>query len=140
MEPQNLPPHERADGRRARSTGGPSWPKSVSIQQRGAVVELGLSGELDVATAPPLGEAMARLRSGSGRAKTIVIDTSDVDRVAEAGYRALQAALVGPNGVWDPKTALIVGPAVARFEAEVSAAGRAGALHVMGGRVPRCAR
>jgi hypothetical protein len=112
----------------------------VSIQQRGAVIELGLSGALDVATAPRLRDVMARLRSDGGRAMTIVIDTNDVDRISDAGYRALQAALVRPNGLWDPRTALVVGPVVAGFEAEISAAGRAGALHVLGGRVPRRAR
>lgn len=94
----------------------------VSIQRRGAVIDLGLSGDLDMATASRLGETMAWLRLSTGSATTIVIDTSDVDFVAAAGYRALQAALVGPNGLWDPRVALIVGPAVARLEAAISAA------------------
>ena len=81
---------------------------ALSIQRRGAVIELGLSGELDMATARRLGDAMARLRSESGPATPIVVDTSDVDRVTDAGYRHLRAALVGPNGLWDPKVALIV--------------------------------
>jgi STAS domain len=94
----------------------------LSIERRGAVVDLGLSGDLDMATASRLEDAMTWLRLSSGPATTIVIDTSDVDFVAAAGYRALQAALVGPNGLWDPHVALIVGPAVARLEAAISAA------------------
>lgn len=95
---------------------------ALSIQRGGAVIELGLSGDLDMATAPRLREAMAWLRFSSEPATTIVIDTTDVDFIAAAGYRALQAALVGPNGLWDPRVALIVGPAVARLEAAISAA------------------
>jgi hypothetical protein len=94
----------------------------LSIRRRGAVIELGLAGDLDMATAPRLGEAMAWLRFSRGPAATIVIDTSDVDFIAAAGYRALQAALVGPDGLWDPRVALIVGPAVARIEAAIVAA------------------
>jgi anti-anti-sigma factor len=95
---------------------------ALSIQRGGAVIELGLSGDLDMATAPRLREAMAWLRFSSEPATTIVIDTTDVDFIAAAGYRALQAALVGPNGLWDPRVVLIVGPAVARLEAAISAA------------------
>jgi hypothetical protein len=95
---------------------------ALSIQRPGAVIELGLSGDLDMATAPRLGEAMAWLRFSGDPATTIVIDTSNVDFIAAAGYRALQAALVGPNGLWDPRVAPIVGPAVARLEAAISAA------------------
>lgn len=97
---------------------------TLSIARRGGVLELGLSGELDMATAPRLGEAMAWLHLSGGPATTVVIDTSDVDFVSAAGYRALQAALVGPHGVWDPRVSLIVGPAVARLEAAISAARR----------------
>jgi hypothetical protein len=93
----------------------------LSIRRRGGVIELGLAGDLDMATAPRLGEAMAWLRFSRGHASTIVIDTSDVDFIAAAGYRALQAALVGPDGLWDPRVVLIVGPAVARLEAALSA-------------------
>jgi hypothetical protein len=99
---------------------------AMSIQRRGAVIELGLSGDLDMATAQRLGDAMAWLRFSSDPTTTIVIDTSDVDFIAAAGYRALQAALVGPNGLWDPRVALVVGPAVARLEAAISAASGAG--------------
>jgi hypothetical protein len=93
---------------------------TLSIRRRGAVIELGLSGELDMATAPRLGEAMAWLRFSGGPGTPILIDTSDVDFISAAGYRALQAALVGPNGLWDPRVALIVGRAVARLEAAIS--------------------
>jgi hypothetical protein len=55
-------------------------------------------------------------------ATTIVINTTDVDFIAAAGYRALLAALVGPNGLWDPRVALIVGSAVVRLEAAIAAA------------------
>jgi hypothetical protein len=93
---------------------------AVSIRRRGSVIELGLSGELDLATAPRLGEAMAWLRFSGGPGAPILIDTSDVEFISAAGYRALQAALVGPNGLWDPRVALVVGPAVARLEAAIS--------------------
>jgi hypothetical protein len=99
---------------------------ALSIQRGGAVIELGLSGDLDMATSQRLGDAMAWLRFSSDPTTTIVIDTSDVDFIAAAGYRALQAALVGPNGLWDPRVALVVGPAVARLEAAISAASGAG--------------
>jgi hypothetical protein len=92
----------------------------LSIDRRGAVVELGLSGELDMATAPRLAQAMAWLRSSSGAATTIVIDTRDVDFIAAAGYHALQAALVRPDGLWDPHVVVIVGPVLTRFEAAIS--------------------
>jgi hypothetical protein len=104
----------------------------VSIRRRGNVIELRLAGALDAASAPRLGEAMALSRVMSstphaahraardgrrGHAATIVIDTSDIVDVDAAGYRALQAALVGPDGLWDRAVAWIVGPAVALFEA-----------------------
>jgi len=104
----------------------------VSIRRRGNVVELSLCGALDWASAPRLGEAMALARDMAGRRRstpplapggrrrgggaTIVIDTGAVALVDPAGYRALQAELVGPNGLWDPGVAWIVGPAVAAFE------------------------
>ena len=93
----------------------------VSVERRGAVVALELSGELDMATAPRVGEAMAWLRAGTRPRTTIVIDTTGVDFIAAAGYRALQAALVRPDGLWDPRVLLVVGPAVARLEAAISA-------------------
>jgi anti-anti-sigma factor len=94
----------------------------VSVERRGAVVALNLSGDLDMATAPRVGEAMAWLRASSGPGTTIVIDTTDVDFIAAAGYRAVRASLVGPNHRWDSHVALIVGPAVARLETAISAA------------------
>ena len=106
----------------------------LSIRRRGAVIELGLAGDLDMATAARLGEAMAWLRFSRGPAATIVIDTSDVDFIAAAGYRALQTALVGPDGLWDPRVALIVGPAVARIEAAISAASTPSARRSEAGR------
>jgi hypothetical protein len=66
------------------------------------VVELSLSGELDLATAPRLAEAMAWIRASSGVATTIVIDTGEIEFMAAAGYHALHAALVRPDGLWDP--------------------------------------
>jgi hypothetical protein len=115
--------HDNPRPTRAAAAAGRAPPGmlGLSIQRRGSVIDLGLSGDLDMATAPRLGEAMAWLRVSSGPGTTIVIDTSDVDFIAAAGYRALQAALVGPNGLWDPRVALIVGPAVARLEAAISA-------------------
>jgi hypothetical protein len=121
----------------------PPWAAlDVSIQRRGNVVELSLTGHLDVATALRLGEAMTLARDmatprcpseptgsrrrGRGHEATIVIDTSDLDRVDAAGYQALQAALLGPNGLWDPGVAWIVGPAVATLEASVYSAGHEG--------------
>ena len=104
----------------------------VSIRRCGNVVELSLSGALDLASAPRLGEAMALardmasmrcsvhpVRAGDrrrGHGATIVIDTGDIALVDSVGYQALHAALVGPNGLWDPGVAWIVGPAVATFE------------------------
>jgi hypothetical protein len=115
--------HDNTRPARATAAAGraPAGMLGLSIQRRGSIVDLGLSGDLDMATAPRLGEAMAWLRLSSGPATTIVIDTSDVDFVAAAGYGALQAALVGPNGLWDPRVTLIVGRAVARLEAAISA-------------------
>jgi hypothetical protein len=114
----------------------------VSIRLRGNVVEMSLAGPLDMASVPRLGEAMTLARDmastrrsarqvGTGGCRrrhgaTIVVDTSDVVLVDSAGYRALQAELVGPNGLWDPGVAWIVGPAVATFEASTCAAPRAG--------------
>lgn len=105
----------------------------VSIRRRGTVVELSLCGALDWASAQRLGEVMALARDMAGRRRstppvrpggrrrrrraTIVIDTGDIALVDAAGYQALQAELVGPNGLWDPGVAWIVGPAVAAFEA-----------------------
>jgi hypothetical protein len=93
----------------------------LSIQRRGAIIELSLSGDLDMATAPRLAEALAWLRASRGAAATIVIDTSDVEFIAAAGYHALQAVLVRPDGLWDPHVVLVVGPALTRFEAALSA-------------------
>lgn len=136
METQHIPTSSRvsASGRdghrsitlvttRATAATGRSPPGmlGVSIRRWGSVVDLGLSGDLDMATAPRLGEAMAWLRLSGGPATTIVIDTSALGFIAAAGYRALRAALVGPDGLWDARVILIVGPAVARLEAAVSA-------------------
>lgn len=93
----------------------------LSIHRRGAIIELSLSGDLDMATAPRLTQAMAWLRSSSGPDTTVVIDTTDVDFLAAAGYHALQAALVRPDGLWDPHVALVLGPVFTRFEAAISA-------------------
>jgi anti-anti-sigma factor len=95
---------------------------AMSIERRATMIELGLAGDLDMATAPRLRDAMAWLRISSDPTTTVVIDTSDVYFIAASGYRALQAALVGPNGLWDPRVILIVGPAVARLEAAITAA------------------
>jgi hypothetical protein len=118
--------HREGDSGLARAAAAVGRPRpgmlALSIQRGGAVIELGLAGDLDMATAPRLTEAMAWLRFSSGPTTTIVIDTTDVNFIAAGGYRALQAALVGPNGLWDPRVALIVGPAVARLEAAISAA------------------
>lgn len=97
----------------------------LSIRRRGGVIELGLVGDLDMATAPRLGEAMAWLRVSRGPAPTIVIDTTDLDFVAAAGYHALQSVLVRPDGLWDPRVVLVVGPALARREAAISASSTA---------------
>jgi hypothetical protein len=74
----------------------------LSIHRRSTVIELDVSGELDMATAPRLGDAMAWLRLSSSPATTIVINTSGVHFIAVAGYRALLSAPVGPDGLWDP--------------------------------------
>jgi hypothetical protein len=94
----------------------------LSIHRRSTVIELDVSGELDMATAPRLGDAMAWLRLSSSPATTVVINTSGVHFIAVAGYRALLSAPVGPDGLWDPRVSIIVGPAVARLEAAISAA------------------
>jgi anti-anti-sigma factor len=110
------------DRRRGAPRRPPPGTLDLSIQRRGGVIELGLAGDLDMATASRVGEAMAWLRFSRDPAATIVIDTRDLDFVAAAGYRALQAALVGPDGRKDPHIVLIVGPAVARLDAAISAA------------------
>jgi hypothetical protein len=99
----------------------------LSVHRRGAVTELGLAGELDVTTAPRLAEAMTWLRFNGGRARTIVIDTTDLDFISVAGYRALEAVQLRPDGVWDPRVVLVVGPVLSRLEAAISAASTAGA-------------
>jgi hypothetical protein len=108
----------------------------VSIQRRGNVIELSLAGALDIASASRLGEAMALAREMAttqrnahpaardfprGHTTTIMIDTSDIDVVDSSGYQALQEALVGPNGLWDPGVTWIIGPAVVTFEASIYA-------------------
>jgi hypothetical protein len=105
----------------------------LSVRRRGALIELGLAGDLDMATAPRLGEAMAWLRFSRGPAPTILVDTTDLDFIAAAGYHALQAVLVRPDGLWDPRVVLVIGPALARFEAAISASS------TPGGRLnPKC--
>jgi hypothetical protein len=111
-----------SDGGAAAARRPPPSTLDLSIRRRGAVIELGLAGDLDMATGPRVGEALAWLRFSRGPAPTVVIDTSDLAFISAGGYRALQAAQVGPNGLWDPRVALIVGPAVARLEAAISAA------------------
>jgi anti-anti-sigma factor len=94
----------------------------VSIHRRGDVVELALAGDLDLATAHILREAITWLRFTQELGQTIVVDTRSLDFVAVAGYRALLAALVRPDGVPDPAVVCIVGPVVARFESALGAA------------------
>lgn len=110
-----------SDRAAAASRRSPPSTLDLSIRRRGAVIELGLSGDLDMATAPRVREAMAWLRFSRGARPTVVIDTTDLAFISTGGYRALQAAQVGANGLWDPRVALIVGPAVARLEAAISA-------------------
>lgn len=101
----------------------------LSVRRHGALIELGLAGDLDMATAPRLGEAMAWLRFSRGPAPTIVIDTTDLDFVAAAGYHALQTVMVRADGLWDPRVVLVVGPALARLEAAISASSTPGPWH-----------
>jgi anti-anti-sigma factor len=107
----------------------------VSIRRRDHVVELGLAGDLDLATAHRLREAMTWLRFTLDRDQTIVIDTRALDFVAVAGYRALRAELVGPDGVPDRSVVCITGPVITRFE---SALGTALASGVS--RIPHASR
>lgn len=100
----------------------PAGVLDMSIRRRGDVVELALAGDLDLATAHLLREAMTWLRFTQERGQTIVIDTRPLGFVAAAGYRALRAALVRPNGLPDPDVVCIVGPVVARFESAVGTA------------------
>ena len=102
-------------------TGAPGT-LGVSICRRNGVVELSLSGDLDLATAPRLGRAVAWLRSRGDPTVTIVINTTDVDFVAAAGYHALRAVLVRPDGLRDPRVVLVVGPALTRLERAIAAA------------------
>jgi hypothetical protein len=54
--------------------GRPAGTIELSIHRRGGVIELDVSGELDMATAPRLGEAMVWLRMSSCPATIIVIN------------------------------------------------------------------
>jgi anti-anti-sigma regulatory factor len=92
------------------------------IRRRGDVVELALAGDLDLATAYLLRDAMTWLRFAQEPGQTIVIDTRSLAFVAVAGYRALRAALLRPGGVPDPGVVCIVGPVVARFESALRTA------------------
>jgi hypothetical protein len=94
----------------------------LSIRRCDHVIELGLAGDLDLATAHCLREAMAWLRFTQKRDQTIVIDTRALDFVAVAGYRALRAELVGPDGLPDPSVVWIVGPVITRFESALGTA------------------
>ena len=107
----------------------------VSIRRRDHVVELGLAGDLDLATAHLLREAIAWLRFTQERDQTIVVDTRGLDFVAVAGYRALRAELVGPDGAPDRSVVCITGPVITRFE---SALGTALASGVS--RIPHASR
>jgi hypothetical protein len=120
---RDVPRHDNTRPTRATAATGRAPPGmlGLSIRRWGSVIDLGLSGDLDMATAPRLGEAMAWLRISGGPATTIVINTTALEFIAAAGYRALRAALVGPDGLWDARVSLIMGPAVARLEAAVSA-------------------
>lgn len=93
----------------------------VSIRRHDRVVEIALAGDLDLATAPRLREAMTWLRFSRDPGQTIVIDTRRLEFIAAAGYRALRAELVGPDGSADPSVACIDGRAVARLESAISA-------------------
>jgi anti-anti-sigma factor len=105
-----------------RSPAPPPTALDVSIRRQGDVVELALAGDLDLATAHVLREAMTWLRFAQAPGQTIVIDTRSLDFVAVAGYRALRAAMVRADGTPDPGVACIVGPVVARFESALGAA------------------
>jgi anti-anti-sigma regulatory factor len=107
----------------------------LSIRRGDRVVELGLSGDLDLATASRLREAIAWLRFSRERDQTIVIDTRHLDFVAVAGYRALRAALVAPDGSPDPSVVCIDGPVVARLESAITASRTSGTS-----RTPRASR
>jgi anti-anti-sigma factor len=105
-----------------RSPAPPPATLDMSISRRGDVVELALAGDLDLATAHILREAMTWLHFAQTPGQTIVIDTRSLEFVAVAGYRALRAAMVRTDGTPDPGVACIVGPVVARFESVLGSA------------------
>lgn len=85
----------------------------LDLRQRDRLVELQLTGDLDLATAPRFTAAMAWLRRRYRR--TIVIDTRRLRFVDLAGYRALRASLDGPDGRRDPRVVYVVGDVLARL-------------------------
>jgi anti-anti-sigma regulatory factor len=101
---------------------------SLCVVDRVGHVELRVAGELDMATAPRLIEAVRWLRRSSDR--IVVVDTRAVGFVGVAGDRALRVVLTADDGRRDPQVALVIGPAVARMRTMLTAAGA-------GGRRPR---
>ncbi|HLM64909.1 MAG TPA: hypothetical protein VK306_11475 [Acidimicrobiales bacterium] len=95
----------------------------MRVLSRPWLVELRLDGELDMATAPRLAEAVAWLRRGG---RTVVVDTRGLVFVGVAGERALRAAVTGPDGGRDPQVLIVVGAAVGRLRRMLALAVRAG--------------
>lgn len=85
----------------------------LDLEQRDHLVELQLAGDLDLASAGRLTAAMAWLRRRWRH--TIVIDTTRLDFVDLAGYRALKNSVYGPDGTRDPRVVYVVGAALARL-------------------------
>lgn len=122
------PPHARHD--HPAGTGRPPAPAPVpppvdgglvlDLHQRDHLVELQLAGDLDLASAGRLTAAMSWLRRRWRH--TIVIDTTGLDFVDLAGYRAFKSSLYDADGGRDPRVVYVVGAALARLVNHIRAA------------------
>lgn len=109
------------------SSAPPSSSIDTSVSDAGLHIEirsdsgpLRLRGDLDLAAAPLLTDAVAsyRLRHPD---RHVVIDTSELHFIDVSGLRALQRAMSRPDGTHDPSVVHVAGPAVRRLTAAIGA-------------------
>lgn len=120
IQPQPAPTHPALGGKR---TGTPCPDVVVGPQPGGlrlclshreGAVDLELSGDLDLATAPRFASAMAWIRRRFRQ--MIVVDTRGLDFVDLSGYRAFHRSFRQADGERDPRIVYLTGRALHRFQ------------------------
>lgn len=86
----------------------------MCLHPRDGAVDLELTGDLDLASAPRFAAAMAWLRRRFRQ--LIVVDTRGLDFVDLSGYRAFHHSIRADDGERDPRVVYLTGKALNRLQ------------------------